>query len=42
MDQFEPIRQQLIEAMAQDRVGLAAADLHHRPGSGDLTPQRSR
>ena len=41
MDQLQLLRQQLIEAMAQDRMGLAAADLHQRPGPGDLPPQLS-
>jgi len=33
VDQSQPLRQQLIEAPAHDRVGLPAADLHQRPGA---------
>ena len=32
VDQLDAVGQQLVEAVPDDRVGLAAADLHHRPG----------
>jgi hypothetical protein len=42
MDQLQARRQQLVEAGAHDRVGLAAADLHQGPGAGDTAGQRRR
>src|SRR5208337_3062982 len=34
MHQFDPARQQFVNAVAHDGVGLAAADLHQHPGLG--------
>ena len=42
MEQLQAGRQQLIEAPAHDRVGLAAAHLHHGPGAGGDRRQLSR
>ena len=42
MEQLQAGRQQLVEAPAHDRVGLAAADLHHRPGAGGDRRQLGR
>jgi len=33
VNQLQTIGQQTVETMAQDRVGLAAADLHQGPGT---------
>ena len=35
VDQFELRREKLIDAVAHQRVGLAAADFHQDPGAGD-------
>src|SRR6478672_393409 len=35
VDQLDAVGQQLVEAVPDDRVRLAAADLHHRPGLRD-------
>ena len=35
VDEFQSRRQQLVDAVAHQRVGLAAADFHEHPGAGD-------
>ena len=35
VDEFERWRQQFVDAVAHEGVGLAAADLHQDPGAGD-------
>ena len=34
MDQFDLLRQKLVNPVADDRVSLSAAHLHNRPGAG--------
>lgn len=38
VDQLDLVRKQLVDAVADDRVRLAAADLHQRPRAGDRAP----
>jgi hypothetical protein len=35
VDQFELGREEFIDAVAHQRLGLAAADFHENPGAGD-------
>ena len=34
VNQFDPLRQQAVDTVFEDAMGLAAADLHERPGPG--------
>ena len=38
MDKFDLLRQQMIQAVLDDAVGLAAANFHQHPGLGDRPP----
>ena len=46
MDQFQSLGKQVVDAVAHDGVGLAAADFHEHPGSraagGDLAGEGAR